>query len=94
MEEYKSFDAIGTLLCIRVNTEHQLIMQKRRIPILDPYLNGLNLLLWPRFKQLLDRHQKSVQALDPKKMGRIEPHPHYVSFYLSLFFFSVDTVRF
>lgn len=45
----QSVDAIGILLCIRINNQHQLIMQKRRIPCLDQLINALNLLLWPRF---------------------------------------------
>ena len=35
---------------IRINYHHQLIMNKRRIPCLDGYLDRINLTLWPRFK--------------------------------------------
>ena len=41
---------MALLLMIRMNYHHQLIMNKRRIPCLDDYLDRVNLLLWPRFK--------------------------------------------
>lgn len=44
------YDLVGVLLMIRINYQHQLIMDKRRIPCLDPYLDRVNILLWPRFK--------------------------------------------
>ena len=44
------YDLVGLLLMIRINYHHQLIMNKRRIPCLDDYLDRINLLLWPRFK--------------------------------------------
>lgn len=44
------YDLVGLLLMIRINYHHQLIMNKRRIPCLDDYLDRTNLLLWPRFK--------------------------------------------
>lgn len=46
----ETFDLVGLLLMIRINYHHQLIMNKRRIPCLDDYLDRTNLLLWPRFK--------------------------------------------
>ena len=48
--EQETFDLVGLLLMIRINYHHQLIMNKRRIPCLDDYLDRTNLLLWPRFK--------------------------------------------
>ena len=44
------YDLVALLLMIRMNYHHQLIMNKRRIPCLDDYLDRVNLLLWPRFK--------------------------------------------
>ena len=46
----ETHDLVGLLLMIRINYHHQLIMNKRRIPCLDDYLDRTNLLLWPRFK--------------------------------------------
>ena len=44
------WDMVAGLLMIRINTHHRLIMNKRRIPCLDGYLDRVNLMLWPRFK--------------------------------------------
>ena len=44
------YDMVGLLLMIRINYQHRLLMNKRRIPCLDHYLDRLNLQLWPRFK--------------------------------------------
>ena len=41
---------VGLLLMIRINYQHRLLMNKRRIPCLDDYLDRVNLQLWPRFK--------------------------------------------
>lgn len=46
----ESWDLVGLLLLIRVNGAHQLIMNRRRVPCLDGYLDRMNLVLWPRFK--------------------------------------------
>lgn len=43
-------DLVGLLLLIRINNAHQLIMNKRRVPCLDTYLDRVNLVLWPRLK--------------------------------------------
>jgi vacuolar protein sorting-associated protein 52 len=44
------YDMVGLLLMIRINYQHRLLMNKRRIPCLDDYLDRVNLQLWPRFK--------------------------------------------
>ena len=58
---------IGLLLMVRINYQHRLIMNRRRIPCLDGYLDRVNLVLWPRFKvrALLD-HARLRPALKPR----------------------------
>jgi len=56
-------DCVGLMLMIRVAHEHQLVMTRRRVPSLDTYFDKVNLLLWPRFKQVLDAHMQSLTAL-------------------------------
>lgn len=78
-----SYDAVGILLCIRVNLQHQLIMQKRRIPCLDYFLNAINLLLWPRFQAIMDLHINSVRKAVASGASNfftnsVDIHPHYV----------------
>jgi hypothetical protein len=36
-------------------------MQKRRIPAAEGYLNGTNMLLWPRFQVVMDAHCESLR---------------------------------
>ena len=79
-----SFDAVGVLLCIRINQQHQLIMQKRRIPCLDAFLNAVGLLLWPRFTSIMDMHINSVKKAVASGAsnffsGTVDIHPHYVT---------------
>lgn len=63
-----SFDCIGILIMIRLTHLLRLVMQRRRIPVLDLFFDRLSLLLWPRFKQVLDgqlRSLKASQAISP-----------------------------
>lgn len=75
-----NFDAVGILLCIRVNAQNLMTMQKRRIPCFDNYLNGLNLLLWPRFQAIIDLH---IDSLKKAQLSRLlitkDTHPHYIT---------------
>jgi hypothetical protein len=65
-----SYDALGILLCIRINTQHRLIMQNRKLTCLDNFLNRVNLLLWPRFQLIMDLHLSSVsKGLAPLSAG-------------------------
>jgi hypothetical protein len=43
-------DMIALMLMIRINHEHRRIMNKRRVPCLDDYLDRVHLLLWPKLK--------------------------------------------
>jgi hypothetical protein len=79
-----SYDALGILLCLRINTQHQLIMQKRRIPSLDSFLNAITLQLWPRFQSILDLHIESVRKISSGSssislFSSPEIHPHFIT---------------
>ncbi|KAJ3025912.1 UNVERIFIED_CONTAM: hypothetical protein HDU68_006497 [Siphonaria sp. JEL0065] len=73
-----SYDAVGVLLCIRLNTFHLRMMQKRRIPCLENFMNLLNILLWPRFQAIMVLHIESLW-----KVGKIvlnkDCHPHFIT---------------
>ncbi|KAJ3347364.1 hypothetical protein HDU91_006794, partial [Kappamyces sp. JEL0680] len=74
-----TYDAIGLLFCIRVNTQNIRIMQKRRLPHLENFLNLLNILLWPRFQSIMGFHIDSLKKADPKKLVTSrEPAVHYI----------------
>ncbi|DBA84296.1 TPA: hypothetical protein ACH3X2_006350 [Trebouxia sp. C0005] len=57
----ETWDILCLLVMIRINYHHQLIMNKRRIPCLDDYLDRINLTLWPRFKALFDLQLGSIK---------------------------------
>lgn len=68
------FDAVGLLLMIRINFHHQLIMSRRRLPCLDHYLDRVNLLIWPRFKVVLEAHITSIRNASEKLHNNMGPH--------------------
>ena len=53
-------DPIGLLLMIRINYFHRLIMQRRRLPCLDSYMDNVNMILWPKLKLALDNQLQSL----------------------------------
>ncbi|KAJ3296154.1 hypothetical protein HDU79_007408 [Rhizoclosmatium sp. JEL0117] len=73
-----SYDAVGVLLCIRLNSFHLRIMQKRRVPCLDNFMNLLNILLWPRFQAIIDLHIESLRKITKLAVNK-ESHPHFIT---------------
>ena len=53
-------DPIGLLLMIRINYFHRLVMQRRRLPCLDAYMDNVNMTLWPKLKLALDNQLQSL----------------------------------
>ncbi|OQR87003.1 vacuolar protein sorting-associated protein [Achlya hypogyna] len=74
-----SYDSIGLLLMIRLTTDHKNLMAKRRVPVLDSFLDRVLLLLWPRYHAVIELNVQSVVQAKPKKLGSVELHPHYVT---------------
>eukprot|EP00003_Mantamonas_plastica_P022709 TRINITY_DN3916_c0_g1_i10.p1 TRINITY_DN3916_c0_g1~~TRINITY_DN3916_c0_g1_i10.p1 ORF type:complete len:704 (-),score=238.83 TRINITY_DN3916_c0_g1_i10:1057-2937(-) len=70
VQDYLSncYDSLSVLLCIRITREHQMIMQRRRIPSLDNYFDKINLMLWEKFKKILDMNIASVQDAPMKNL--------------------------
>ncbi|KAH9547824.1 hypothetical protein CY35_11G056300 [Sphagnum magellanicum] len=73
------YDAIGLLLMIHLTYQHQLIMSKRRVPCLDSYFDKLNLVLWPRFKMVIDMHLSSLRTANARTLWEDDVRPHYVT---------------
>eukprot|EP00897_Mesotaenium_endlicherianum_P003559 jgi/Mesen1/3230/ME000187S02398 len=73
------FDAIALMLMIRMTYQHQLTMSRRRIPCLDSYFDKVNLMLWPRFKVVLDAHLGSLKGAAARALWEDDVHPHYVT---------------
>lgn len=55
-------------------------MQKRRIPCLDSFLNSTNMILWPKFQQVMDLHIESLrQAIPSRLLQHKDVRPHYIT---------------
>ena len=63
-------DALGVLICVRLNQAFAFEMQRRKIPAVEGYINGTNMLLWPRFQKIMDMHCESIQRVTSSLSGR------------------------
>lgn len=65
----ETYDALGLLLCVRLNQKNNFKLQRARVPVADAYINQTNMALWPRFQQCMDAHCESLKALTAKLPG-------------------------
>ena len=63
-----NMDALGILLCVRLNNQFAFELQRRRVPTLDSYINATNMLLWPRFQIVMDVHCESLRKYNPSSV--------------------------
>lgn len=63
-------DTLGILLCVRLNQHFAFELQRRKVPTVETYINATNMLLWPRYQQVLDMHCTSLQKLTSSLPGR------------------------
>lgn len=54
-------DSLGVLLCVRLNQQFAFELQRRKVPVADSYINGINMHLWPRFQMIMDMHCESFK---------------------------------
>lgn len=59
----ESYDALGVLLLVRLTQHLAFALQRRKVPALESYINGTNMLLWPRFQSILDANCLSLRQL-------------------------------
>lgn len=76
---FSCWDAIGLLLMIKVVHAQRLVMQRRRMPVLDSVFDRINMLLWPRLKMILDANMRSLEQANPRKLGCSSNNPHFVT---------------
>lgn len=57
----QSTDCLGVLICVRLNQHFAFELQRRKVPVAESYINGTNMLLWPRFQQIMDLHCESLK---------------------------------
>jgi hypothetical protein len=65
-----SVDALGILLCVRLNQRFAFELQRRKVPAGEGYINATNMLLWPRFQMVMDMHCESLRRASPPTPGR------------------------
>ncbi len=65
-----SYDCLGILICVRLNQHFAFELQRRKIPVADGYVNGTNMLLWPRYQLAMDNHCDSVRRAASGISGR------------------------
>jgi hypothetical protein len=58
----ETVDCLGILLCIRLMTHFEFELQRRKTPVVDGYINGTRMLLWPRFQVVMDLHCTSLRS--------------------------------
>ncbi|TAQ91207.1 hypothetical protein B7494_g397 [Chlorociboria aeruginascens] len=58
---HETYDGLGLLLCVRLNQHFAFELQRRKIPVVEGYINGTSMLLWPRFQVVMDQHCESVR---------------------------------
>jgi hypothetical protein len=63
-------DCLGVLLCVRLNQHFAFELQRRKIPAVDSYINGTNMLLWPRFQIVMDMHCESLRRVSAVSSSR------------------------
>lgn len=68
---------------------------KRRgsLPVLDHYFDRVIMLLWPRFKAVLDANLEALQKADPAKLGNVSLQPHSVTLRYAEFAASVLVIH-
>jgi len=66
----QSTDALGVLTCVRLNQHFAFELQRRKVPTVEGYINGTNMLLWPRFQRIIDVHCESVRKLTASLSGK------------------------
>jgi len=51
-----STDALGILICVRLNQHNSFELQRKQVPVMEAYVNQTGMILWPRFQMVMDMH--------------------------------------
>ncbi|GAB7356807.1 hypothetical protein MBLNU459_g7691t1 [Dothideomycetes sp. NU459] len=65
-----SVDALGVLICVRLNQHFAFVLQRRKVPSMESYIFGTSMLLWPRFQIVMDIHCDSLRRATTALPGR------------------------
>eukprot|EP00730_Choanoeca_flexa_P000002 TRINITY_DN10000_c0_g1_i3.p1 TRINITY_DN10000_c0_g1~~TRINITY_DN10000_c0_g1_i3.p1 ORF type:complete len:591 (+),score=136.48 TRINITY_DN10000_c0_g1_i3:260-1774(+) len=73
-----SFDAIGILLCLRINIHYRAYVESKDVKALRAYFDKSDELLWTAFTRVMKTHVASVVTVDPSKLRDMDTRPHYI----------------
>lgn len=77
---FNCHDAIAILLMIKLTHYYKRLVKARRIDkVMEPFLDRVTNLFWPRLKMVMDAHLRSIRGANPKKVGAGDIHAHLVS---------------
>lgn len=65
-----TIDALGILICVRLNQHFAFELQRRKVPSMESYINATSMLLWPRFQLVMDTHCSSIRQATASLPGR------------------------
>lgn len=76
---YQTFDIFGLLLLIRLSQSLIFELQKRKIPVIENYLNLQLITLWPNFQKLIDLNcenlkRSSLKSSAISEINSLNPH--------------------
>lgn len=73
-----SWDAVGCLLLLHLYQEQRQLLADRQVPLLANFFERVQVLVWGRFKTIMEAHVQSLAAYMPKT-ATVEIHPHFVT---------------
>ncbi|KAL7531215.1 hypothetical protein ACHAWF_003676 [Thalassiosira exigua] len=77
---FNCHDAIAILLMIKLTHYYKRTVKSRRIDkVMEPFLDRVANLFWPRLKMIVDAHLRSIRGANAKKVGAGDIHAHLVS---------------
>ncbi|KAF4552048.1 VPS52-like protein [Elsinoe fawcettii] len=63
-------DALGILVCVRLNQHFAFELQRRKVSSMEGYINGTSMLLWPRFQIVMDVQCEALKKTAGGLSGR------------------------
>ncbi|GAB7337082.1 hypothetical protein MBLNU457_g2485t1 [Dothideomycetes sp. NU457] len=63
-------DALGILMCVRLNQHFAFELQRRKVSSMEGYVNATSMLLWPKFQMVMDMHCESLRKAAAALPGR------------------------
>jgi len=72
-----SWDAIGCMLLLQLNAAQRNLLSARQLPLLSSFFQRVQVLVWSRFKGVMEAHVHSLTTYAPKPPAEV--HPHFVA---------------